>query len=92
MNNGGNMSFIDNIKENFSQSEIPKEPIFRAVLFGESAGYFENIKSIVSYTEEEIVLALSNGTLKINGKNLYIKKYCMGAVVVCGKIKKVERA
>ena len=89
---GGNMSLIDNIKSNFCQSEIPSEPIFRAVLFGESAGYFENVKSIVSYNEEEIVLALSKGCLKVNGNNLYIKKYCMGDVVVCGKIKRVERA
>ncbi len=85
------MGFIDNIKQNFCSGEIPKEPTFRAVLFGESAGYFENIKSIVSYTEEEIVLALSNGCLKVEGKYLYIKKYCMGDVVICGKIKKVER-
>ena len=91
MHNGGNMSFIDNIKENFSQNEIPKEPIFRAVLFGENAGYFENIKSIVSYTDEQVVLALSNGCLRVDGKNLYIKKYCMGDVVICGKIKRVER-
>lgn len=88
---GETMGLIDNIKDCFCQCEIPSEPIFRAVLFGECAGYFENIKSIVSYTEEEIVLALSNGCLKISGKNLYIKKYCMGDVVICGKIKKVER-
>lgn len=86
------MSLIDNIKSNFCQGEIPSEPIFRAVLFGESAGYFENVKSIVSYNEEEIVLALSKGCLKVGGNNLYIKKYCMGDVVVCGKIKRVERA
>ncbi len=88
---GESMSLIDNIRDSFCQNEIPKEPIFRAVLFGESAGYFENIKSIVSYSQEEVLLALSNGGLKINGINLYIKKYCMGDVVICGKIKKVER-
>ena len=85
------MSLIDNIRDCFCQNEIPNEPIFRAVLFGESAAYFENIKSIVSYSQEEVVLALSNGGLKVNGNNLYIKKYCMGDVVICGKIKKVER-
>ena len=86
------MGLIEEIKQNFCDNEIPKEPIFRAVLFGESAGYFENVKNIVSYTEDEVVLALSNGCLKVGGKNLYIKKYCMGDVVVCGKIKRVERA
>ena len=88
---GGIMGLIEEIKQNFCDNEIPKEPIFRAVLFGEGAGYFENVKSIVSYTQEEVVLALSKGGIKVSGNGLYIKKYCVGDVVICGKIKKVER-
>ena len=84
------MGFIDNIKECFSEWELPKEPCFRAVLFGESAGYFENVSSIFSYSENEIVLSLKKGGLKILGEKLYIKKYCMGDIVICGKIRLVE--
>ena len=85
------MSLINEINNCFCQNELPSSPSFRAVLIGESAGYFENIKSIVSFSNEQIVLAIKNGTLKICGKNLYIKKYCSGDVVVCGKIKSLEK-
>ena len=85
------MSFIDNIKDCFCQNELPADCSFRAVLFGESAGYFENIKSIVSYEKEQVVLSLKNGGIKVSGKDLYIKKYCIGDVVICGKILSVER-
>ena len=85
------MGFIDNIKDCFCQNELPVECSFRAVLFGESAGYFENVKGIVSYEKEQVILSLKNGGLKISGKDLYIKKYCLGDVVICGKIKSVER-
>lgn len=85
------MSFIDNIKECFLDQEIPKEPIFRAVLLGDTAGYFENVCSIARYSAEEIVLGLKKGCLRVYGQKLYVKKYCCGDVVICGKIKGVER-
>ncbi len=85
------MSLIDNIKNCFCQNELPLDCLYRAVLFGESAGYFENVKSIVSYEKEQVVLSLKNGGLRVSGKDLYIKKYCLGDVVICGKIKSVER-
>ena len=70
---------------------MPANCYYRAVLFGDSAGYFENVKSIVSYEVKEVVLSLKNGGLRIKGKDLYIKKYCEGDVVICGKILSVER-
>ena len=85
------MGFIDEIKGCFSPDELPKEPIFRAVLFGDSAVYFENVCSIQNYCENEIVLCLKRGGLVVSGNNLYIKKYCAGDVVVCGKIRAIER-
>ena len=85
------MGFIDNIKDCFCQNELPVECSFRAVLFGESAGYFENVKGIVSYEKEQVILSLKNGGIKVSGKDLYIKKYCLGDVVICGKIISVER-
>ena len=85
------MGFIDNIKECFESYELPKEPIFRAVLFGESAGYFENVSGISCYSSEQIVLNLKRGGLKILGEKLYIKKFCMGDIIICGKIQSIER-
>ena len=85
------MGFIDDISNCFSAEELPKEPCFRAVLFGDGAGYFENIRAIKYYTAEEIGLCLKKGGLIIRGANLYVKKYCGGDVVVCGKICAIER-
>lgn len=85
------MSLIEQIKNCFCEKELPIEPVYRAVLFGDCAGYFENVKSIVSFSECEIILSLSKGCLKITGEKLYIKKYCLGDVAICGKIKGIER-
>ena len=85
------MGLIDNIKDCFCQNELPSNCNYRAVLFGDSAGYFENVKSIVSYDVKEVVLSLKNGGLRVEGKDLYIKKYCEGDVVICGKIQSIQR-
>lgn len=82
------MGFIDSIKESLGDV-FPVQPVYRAVIFGESAGYFENIVGIKSFTCDEIVVFLKKGELKISGSELYINKYCQGDLVVCGKIKAV---
>jgi sporulation protein YqfC len=85
------MSFIEEIKGCFEEWELPKEPIFRAVVFGESAVYFENVCSLRSYQQAEIVFNLKKGGVRVTGESLYLKKYCMGDVLVCGKIVAIER-
>ena len=85
------MGFIDSIKNCFRAEELPIEPIYRAVLFGDGAAYFENVRAVVGFSEEEIILSLKRGGLKISGEKLYIKKYCSGDVAVCGKIRVIER-
>ena len=85
------MSLIDNVKECFESGQIPKEPSFRAVLFGESALYLENVKSIVCFDNEQIILALKTGGLRVFGNCITVKKYCSGDLVVCGKIKGLEK-
>lgn len=86
------MSFIDSIKGCFSQGEIPIEPSFRVMMFGESAVFIENVKSIGYYDENEMLFLLKKGGIKVLGQGLYIKKYCAGDVAVCGKIRAIERA
>lgn len=85
------MGFIEEIKKCFSCAEMPKEPIYRAVLFGDSAGYFENVCAVKSYQQDHVCLSLKKGELTIKGERLYIKKYCGGDVVICGKIQSIER-
>ncbi len=84
------MGFIDEIVKCLGDG-LQKEPIFKAVFFGDTAVYFENICQIVSYSDNEIMLALKKGGLRLSGQGLYIKKYCGGDVAVCGKINKMER-
>ena len=52
---------------------------YKAVI-AESYGYFENIKGIKSYSEEEIVLFLKKG------EQLTLKKFGLGDAVIVGKI------
>lgn len=85
------MGFIDNIYENFGVGNIPSEPVFRALLYGDIAGYFENVLAIKSFSETEIELRLKKGEITVKGENLYVKKFCAGDLVICGKIKVVER-
>ncbi len=84
------MSFFDEIKKCFPEIE-QTVPSFRATIIGDSAGYFENVSGIKYYTTEEVFLNLKKGGLKIKGEELYIKKYCAGDVVICGKIKSLEK-
>ena len=85
------MGFINEILKCFTPEELPCEPSYRAVIFGDTAGYFEKVLTIKSYQPNEIILTLKKGVIVIKGENLYIKKYCMGDVAVCGKIKGIER-
>ena len=86
------MGFIEDIKNCFSLEEFPKEPCYRAVLFGDRAVYLENINCIVHYSPEEVVLSFKGGGIRLTGEDMYIKKYCAGDVVICGKtIKVIER-
>ena len=83
------MGFIDTIKENFSEI-FPTPPLYRAVILGDRAGYFENVVGIKNFSSDEIVVFLKKSELKITGENLYIKKYCDGDLVVEGKIQAVS--
>ncbi len=86
------MSFIENIKNCIGESVGAELSEFRLAMFGFNSAYFEKVKAIISYTKEEIVLGLKKGSVKISGKELFVKKYCAGDVVICGEILKIENA
>ena len=85
------MGFIDNIKEFIGTESILQEGEYRAVVFGGKAVYIERVKSIISYEKELVILGLKKGVLEISGKDLYVKKYCLGDVVICGNICSLTR-
>ena len=83
------MGFFEEIKRSLSVGGI--EPLFRAVIIGDEAGYFEGIKTVKKYTPSEVVFTVKGGEIKVRGECLVLKKYCAGDVAVCGKITAVER-
>ena len=83
------MGFIDDIKNTLTEDlSFGKE--FRCTLTA-NAGYFENVSHIVSYSEDQIVLAFKGAVVTVSGRNLYIKKYCEGDAAICGKIIGLKR-
>ena len=56
------MGFIDSIKECFGAENLASAS-YRAVLFGDTAGYFENVTGISHYQPEEIKMCLKKGFL-----------------------------
>ncbi len=85
------MSLIDNVKNCIGRSDSPDLTGFRLISFNFNSAYFEDIKQIISYAKEEIVLGLKKGRLSVKGSELYVKKYCAGDVVICGAIKSIEK-
>ena len=84
------MSFFDSVKELICLQELPT-PTFRASLIGDGAIFLEGVVAITDFTAEQIILRLRKGGFIINGKNLYVKKYCEGDLIVCGKIISTQR-
>ena len=54
-------------------------------------GYFQNIKSLVSFSPQQIVFALRRGTLLVLGEGLSVAKYCENDVIIRGNILSVAR-
>ena len=54
-------------------------------------GVFQNVKRLVEFSEEKIVLAGRKGRLCVTGSGLSLGKCEAGDVTVLGKIEKVER-
>ena len=84
------MSFFDEIKNMLYADGFPS-PTFRALLIGDNAIHLEEVVSIKQLESENITLRLKKGGLILKGKDLYVKKYCEGDLIVCGKIVSIER-
>ncbi len=79
------MGFMEDIKNILGIStEAPL--LYRAVIFGDKGVYFENVKSIKSYEKTKIIVCLKNGFITVNGEHMSIKKYCLGDLLITGKI------
>lgn len=54
-------------------------------------GYFMNVKKILEFSPERIVVKGANGRYSIEGKELFIRKYFEGDLSIKGNIRKVAR-
>lgn len=54
-------------------------------------GYFQNVRRLLEFSAERIVLAGRRGAVVVEGKSLSLGKCFLGDIEVTGDIKKVER-
>jgi len=54
-------------------------------------GYFQNVKRVLEFTPERIVLQGKRGAVRIEGKSLSLGKYFGGDATVLGEISCVSR-
>ncbi len=54
-------------------------------------GYFQNVRRLLEFSEDRIVLAGKRGTVVVEGHALSLGKCFLGDVQVKGDIRKVER-
>jgi len=55
------------------------------------AAYFENVKSVLAFSAEEISFSVKGGVIFLRGESLVIKSVDGGDVVVGGKLNSVEK-
>lgn len=83
------MSFLDNICQNLDLKGMPYS--FRLVMLGEVGVYLEGVKSIISFSATQILVRVGCGSVLVQGEKLKIKKYCIGDLVILGKITTVTK-
>ena len=81
------MNFIENILSKLGLNESLAPLKYRAVIFGESGLFIENVKSIVSFSNTEILVRLKKGEILIKGEDLKVKNYTGFDLYILGKVK-----
>ena len=54
-------------------------------------GYFQNVKSLGSFSKEEVVLYANRGSIRITGENFTVAKYLEHDVLIRGNIRSITR-
>ena len=85
------MGFIDDVLSSLGLDGLLEGAKPKTLLVGFEAGYIQGVKSILKYDGEEISLSVKGGRVTISGSNLYVKKFCEGDVVICGKITSLKK-
>ena len=90
MKNNKAPKLINNIKKSLIENvELPNEIVLNLPLItivGKNKLVVENFKNIVLYSTDIIKINTSSGTLKINGKKLYLKTLNKNKIFIKGII------
>lgn len=73
--------------------ELPKDILLnlsKVVIYGNKVLLVENFTSLSDYNSENLVLKLSRGEIKINGKNLIIKELSQNEINIFGEFNSIE--
>lgn len=80
--------------EIMSRLGVDEEIVFggvKYVVFDGRCAYFENVKGIDDFSQNEVKILLKNGKLKVLGNGLYIRRFVEGDLAVFGEILSVAR-
>ena len=61
------------------------------IIFTNNNIYIKNYTKLISITQEEILFTIENITMKINGKNLYLKKSLNKELLIEGSIESIKK-
>ena len=79
------MNFADSIFNELGINQCAPTD-YRATVYSDYAIYFENIKGIKSYSENEIELYTKKNVIKVTGENISIKRFALSDIILTGKI------
>lgn len=85
------MKLFDEIMSRLGADEEIVFSGVKYVVFDGRCAYFENVKGIGDFTENEIQILLKKGKLKVSGNGLYIRRFIEGDLAIYGEIISVAR-
>lgn len=59
-------------------------------VWADSGVYLENVKKILSFSSEEVCVLSGKDTATVTGKDLFVKKYVEGDLLLGGKVCSVQ--
>lgn len=62
----------------------------KVVLYAGRCAYFENVKSILSFSKEAVIIQLKKGTVCAEGEGLAVARYGEGDLLLTGNVRKIE--
>lgn len=62
----------------------------KIILYGKKLAYFENVKKILAFSPQELILLTKDGKIAIQGENFVIAQYGDGDLILQGIVQAVQ--